>query len=559
MKNETSITRSWRKPSLISAALELFPLRETLRFLITGLLATLTHAAVGYTLISTTEMLGPMANICGFLSAWWISFMGYFYFSFRGHEQGWAAARRFVAYSAMIFAMAHSLTVFVSASKVLGDELTPIVGAVLTSALSFVVYKFIVRNASSVASKIGVVTALPPSCTTLNEYGLHLANAFLREDEVAEVVAIADMTNSPKVAETASITIDRCWKFNGWLTPLSILKSVRQHRPDVVVFNAHMASFGDRVVPAALGLLSIPLLKMAGFKTGVILHNVLGGVNLEHTSMRGHPFRKAMINLFGKLVLRQILRADYLTVTLREYKDLLADAGHVQHVTPVAHGSFEISREIDYPVLTARPRRVVTFGKFGTYKKLDNLIAAVRILRDRPEFADVELVIGGGNHQSAPGYIESMMDTVGGEKGIRYLGYIAEGEVAGFFHGAQVTVFDYTATTGSSGALNQAVSYGSVPIFPDIEDFTRVCSDEAIDGVHFPPGDVVRLVGKLTEVLGEPAMFQKLVDQNFAANRSFTIQDVAHFHVEKMLKLRVTSESPAKAGVNCSGKRKMIE
>ncbi|MDC1216284.1 hypothetical protein N8Z78_02325, partial [Octadecabacter sp.] len=72
MKNETSITRSWRKPSLLSAALELFPLRETLRFLITGLLATLTHAAVGYTLISTTEMLGPMANICGFLSAWWV-------------------------------------------------------------------------------------------------------------------------------------------------------------------------------------------------------------------------------------------------------------------------------------------------------------------------------------------------------------------------------------------------------------------------------------------------------------------------------------------------------
>ena len=44
----------------------------------------------------------------------------------------------------MIFAMAHSLTVFVSAYKVLGDELTPIIGAVLTSALSFVVYKFIV-------------------------------------------------------------------------------------------------------------------------------------------------------------------------------------------------------------------------------------------------------------------------------------------------------------------------------------------------------------------------------------------------------------------------------
>lgn len=144
VKNEKSINRSRRNPSLLSVALELFPIRETLRFLITGVLATLTHAAVGYTLISTTEMLGPMANICGFLSAWWISFMGHFHFSFRGHEQGWAAARRFVAYSAMIFAVAHSLTVLVSTHKVLGDELTPIIGAVLTPTVSFVVYKFIV-------------------------------------------------------------------------------------------------------------------------------------------------------------------------------------------------------------------------------------------------------------------------------------------------------------------------------------------------------------------------------------------------------------------------------
>lgn len=144
MKNESSIPQLRRNPSLLSLALELFTIRETLRFLITGVFATLTHAAVGYALTSTTEMLGPMANICGFLSAWWISFMGHYYFSFRGHEQGWAAVRRFVAYSAMIFALAHSLTVFVSTCKVMNDELTPIIGAVLTPAVSFIVYKFIV-------------------------------------------------------------------------------------------------------------------------------------------------------------------------------------------------------------------------------------------------------------------------------------------------------------------------------------------------------------------------------------------------------------------------------
>ena len=405
--------------------------------------------------------------------------------------------------------------------------------------------------------KIGFVTALPPSRTTLNEYGFHLANAFRRGNEGGEVLAISDITNTAEVSETANITIDRCWKFNGWLTPLRVLRSVRKHRPDMVLFNAHMASFGDRVVPAALGLLSIPLVRIAGYKTGVILHNVMGGVNLEHTKMRGQPIMQRLIMFFGKLVMRQILRADYVTVTLSEYKDLLADAGRVEHVTSVAHGSFETSSEIDYPSLADRPRRIVTFGKFGTYKKLDNLIAAMGILRGQPEFANVELLIGGGNHQSAPGYIESMMDSVGGEKGIRFLGYIAEEEVSTFFHAAQVTVFDYSATTGSSGALNQAVSYGSVPIFPDIEDFTRVCSDEGIAGVHFRPGDVADLVSRLREVLGEPAKFQNLVDQNFVGNRSFTIQDVALFHLEKMRELCVTTECVGKVEVDCYNKLEM--
>lgn len=144
MKGETSLVRRCRSSMLAERALSSFSVAEIMRFLVTGVLATLTHAAVGYALTSSTGMAGPIANVCGFLLAWWISFIGHFYFSFRGHGQGWAAARRFVVYSAMIFAMAHSLTVFVSTNKVLNDDFVPIIGAVLTPAVSFVVYKFIV-------------------------------------------------------------------------------------------------------------------------------------------------------------------------------------------------------------------------------------------------------------------------------------------------------------------------------------------------------------------------------------------------------------------------------
>lgn len=121
-----------------------FPFTQIARFLTTGTLATLTHASVGYALALLTDMSGSMSNVCGFLSAWWVSFMGHFYFSFGGHSQGWAAVRRFVIWSALIFATSHSLTVIVSIHKMLRDDFIPIIGAVLTPSISFVVYKFIV-------------------------------------------------------------------------------------------------------------------------------------------------------------------------------------------------------------------------------------------------------------------------------------------------------------------------------------------------------------------------------------------------------------------------------
>lgn len=381
--------------------------------------------------------------------------------------------------------------------------------------------------------KICLVTALPPSTTTLTEYGQHLANAFQAESTAINFFALADTTDLPETGATGPMLIDRCWSFNSVLTPFRLLAAVRKHRPDLVIFNAHMASFGDREIPAAMGLLSVPLLRLFGFRTGVILHNVLGGVDLEHTSMRGQPFRQALTRIFGRAVLRLLLTSNYLTVTLEDYRDMLAKAGPVGHVTAIAHGSFETSRAIDFPALRDRPHRICTFGKFGTYKKLDTLIRAFRMLREMPQFAKVELLIGGGNHQSAPGYIEKTIAELGDGDGIRYIGYVDEDEVPAFFHGSLVTVFDYTSTTGSSGALNQAVSYGSVPVFPAIEDFNRVCKDEGIEGLNFEAGDAAGLLKVLHEVLAAPEDYQSLVERNFISNRTFTIRDVAHFHIEK--------------------------
>ena len=41
------------------------------------------------------------------------------------------------------------------------------------------------------------------------------------------------------------------------------------------------------------------------------------------------------------------------------------------------------------------PRQIMAFGKFGTYKRVEDLVDAFRLLKQSETYRDVELVIAG--------------------------------------------------------------------------------------------------------------------------------------------------------------------
>ncbi|MDR2875792.1 MAG: GtrA family protein [Methylobacillus sp.] len=81
-------------------------LKQLVWFFIIGCAAAATHWCVAVSLVARVGWLPPVANVCGWLVAFWVSFFGHFHFTF--HRAGASrsrAALRFFLISASGFAL----------------------------------------------------------------------------------------------------------------------------------------------------------------------------------------------------------------------------------------------------------------------------------------------------------------------------------------------------------------------------------------------------------------------------------------------------------------------
>jgi glycosyltransferase involved in cell wall biosynthesis len=383
--------------------------------------------------------------------------------------------------------------------------------------------------------KLALVSAFPPGRQSLNEYGYHLALHLAQRDDVEQVIVLADKLPQPmpELDLGPKITVRRVWSFNALTTLPAILRQLRRLRPDGAVFNLHTASFGDRELTAALGLITPAAARCAGVPSGVIAHNIIAGVDLESTLLQGKRLRQAIVRTGGKVVTSALMRANYVSVTLKSYETHLTQAYPRADITHVPHGTFDVSDAPATP-LAQRPARIVTMGKFGTYKRLETLIAAVRSLRRDPGHGGLELVVGGTDHPNAPGYLASVEKACRDDANIRFHGYVAEDDIPAFFGEARLSVFDYETTTGSSGVLNQTASYGAVPVFPKIGDFIDVSRDEGIEGFNYCAGDAQSMADAIRAALSDLPAAEMLAHANRRATRGFPLSKVIDFHVAKL-------------------------
>ena len=251
--------------------------------------------------------------------------------------------------------------------------------------------------------KIAVVTAFPPSKVTLNEYGYHLVKNFVQKEEVSELVLMSDKTKAPKQLDfenSDKITVNECWSFNSYFTLFSIIKQALKEKPEVILFNLQFVKFGDKKIPAALGLLLPMVLRVLGFKTMVLMHNILEQVDLESAGFTSNKLAQKAYNFIGTTLTRCILKANKVSVTIHKYVTVLNAKYNSKNVVLIPHGTFETVKEPNFN-LQAGPKKIMAFGKFGTYKKVEILIEAVVEIRKNSKEA-IEVVIAGTDSPNPP-------------------------------------------------------------------------------------------------------------------------------------------------------------
>jgi len=382
--------------------------------------------------------------------------------------------------------------------------------------------------------KLAIVTAYPPSKVTLNEYAYHLVKHFRQQEDVTELILLTDKTEGEKdihfTEAGCKITIKECWEFNSYANLFTVTKAINKTKPDAVLFNLQFMKFGDKKIAAALGLLLPFVCKLKRIPNIVLLHNILEEVDLGNAGFTSNKIMQKLYSLIGTTLTKLILQADTVAVTIEKYVDVLEKKYKAKNIKLIPHGTFEIPKEPNY-IVPIEPMQIMAFGKFGTYKKVEGMIEAVEMVRQSTGL-NLEIVIAGTDNPNVPGYLAKVQEDYKHVPQVRFTGYVEEQEVPMLFNESTVVVFPYTSTTGSSGVLHQAGSYGKAVVMPDLGDLAHLVKDEGYQGEFFEPTSVESLAKAIKNIVTNDAYRIQLGKANYKAATALPMSKITAMYLE---------------------------
>ena len=383
--------------------------------------------------------------------------------------------------------------------------------------------------------KLAIVTAYPPSKVTLNEYAFHLVKSFRQNKKVTELILLTDETPGKKeiyfTEDGCEVTVKECWKFNSYSIVYNVAKAIHNTKPDAVLFNLQFMKFGDKKITAALGL-TLPLIcRIKHVPTIVLLHNILEQTDLENAGFASNKLLQIVYTFIGTCLTKLILKADLVVVTMEKYAANLKEKYKVTNVKMIPHGTFETPRKPSHKLQNGT-LKVMTFGKFGTYKKVESLIEAVEKVRDYSGL-DLEVVIAGTDNPNVVGYLANVKEKYKHISQITFTGYVEENQVERLFNESAVVVFPYTSTSGSSGVLHQAGSYGKAVIMPNLGDLATLIEEEGYRGEFFKPESVDSLATAIETVVTNDAYRVALGNANYKAATAFPMERITNLYINE--------------------------
>jgi glycosyltransferase involved in cell wall biosynthesis len=379
--------------------------------------------------------------------------------------------------------------------------------------------------------KICLVTTFPPSQGGLSEYGLHIAQE-LRRNPFLSLTILADRI-SPSGPELDDFSVLRCWSFDDPLSAVRLLNELRKLKPDVVWFNLLFSTFGSNPVNAFLGLLTPLLARLSGCYTHVTLHHLMDTVDLKDAGVR----HARAYRLAGAIATRMLLLSNSVSVLMPGYRRILHEKYGRDNVHLRSHGI--LTTRPEYPDFSRRGNpvhRILAFGKWGTYKRLELMIEAFQAMSEK--LPNARLVVGGGDHPQAAGYVQSIREKCAGNPRIEFTGYVPEDQLPGLFQSATVAVMPYSSSTGCSGVAHLACAYGVPILCADLPDFRQMADGEEIAIEFYRPGSAEDLADSLVRFLTNPARQEEMAAQNYFTALRMTMPTIVqkylrHFELDQ--------------------------
>jgi len=381
--------------------------------------------------------------------------------------------------------------------------------------------------------KLAIITALPPSKVTLNEYGYHLVKHFAKKQKLSELILLTDHCTGEEdvvfTEQNCKITVKSCWSFNSYTNLYHVNRALKETQPDAVLLNIQFMKFGDKKIPAALGLLIPMMCKFMNIPNIVLLHNILEQVDLDKAGFTKNKILQNAYNFIGTTLTKCILKADLVALTMKKYIGIIENKYEANNLVNIPHGTFEIPEKPQH-LPSSNHMKIMTFGKFGTYKKVEILIEAIEKVRVKTNL-NLEVVVAGTDNPNVPGYLDGVKEAYKHVSNITFTGYVAEEDVPGLFQESTAVVFPYTSTTGSSGVLHQAGSYGKAVIMPNLGDLALLVEDEGYKAEFFQPTCSDSLATAIENIVTNEQHRKMLEDANYNAAKSIPMEDITDRYI----------------------------
>src|SRR5216684_3821519 len=379
--------------------------------------------------------------------------------------------------------------------------------------------------------KICLVTTFPPSQGGLSEYGLHLAQELQRNSFLSLTILADEM--APVQPELDGFSVQRCWSFDDPASSIRLLRAFRQLKPDVVWFNLLFSTFGRSPLNGFIGLLTPLFARWSGRYTHVTLHHLMDTVDLKDAGIQHPRFYRAA----GAVATRMLLLSNSVSVLMPGYRKILNDKYGGDNVHVRSHGV--LTRRPEYPDFARRgnpEHRILAFGKWGTYKRLELMLDAFQAVAN--VLPNTRLIIAGGDHPQAAGYVKSVRKKCAGNPAIEFTGYVHEDDLPDLFQRCSVAVMPYSSSTGCSGVAHLACAYGVPIVCADLPDFRQMAQGEELAIEFYQAGDADHLADCLIRFLENPEKQHAMAAQNFAAALRMTMPNIVqkylrHFEVQQ--------------------------